>query len=610
MNTKIFQYPRSFFWRLFCLSLLITFSFSSQAQFWKQEQASLLAEQEAFKVDVYIDESALKVNWIIADDYYLYRDNFDIEILNSDLSIKQIDYPTGVIEDDPEFGEVEVYFYNALLVGQLGFKSGAKPPQTINVLLKAQGCNKPVGVCYPPMQRELQVSVPSDLIASLSQSTINSSVEPTKEPNPETQSPLTNSFWSYILSAFGAGLLLSLTPCVLPMIPILAGLIAGQNNTSGSASGGKWASGGLAISYVAGTVVTYMIAGAVAGATGAQLQAYFQNVWVIGFVCLLLLALAASLFGMFRIELPSSVQTRLQSSSGQGSSSVWPAFLMGLISALVVGACVSPILILALGTAITQGDPVLGAGIMGAMALGMGCLLLAFGFGAGWILPKTGAWMEKIQVLFGFMVLGVAIYIFDGLTLLPSMYLWSALLLVSGFYVFDFGKALSQTLTSAVIKGFSAGLIIWASMAMVGATLGGNDILNPLEKLAGKQAEQSQLSFQRTTTLSQVSELLAQAKRESKPVLVDFYADWCLDCKRMKRTTFKDPGVKQATNNWILIEIDVTKTNEDSETVKKYFNVFGPPATLFFDSQGVEKEQARQYGYISSADFITLLKSI
>ena len=280
-----------------------------------------------------------------------------------------------------------------------------------------------------------------------------------------------------------------------------------------------------------------------------------------------------------------------------------------MISALVVGACVSPILILALGAAITQGDPVLGAAIMGAMAVGMGLLLILFGFGAGWLLPKAGAWMSRIQIVFGFMVLGVAVYLLSTLSYIPSLYLWSALLLCTGLYIWQISQDIKTPLLSSVIRSISAALLIWASMALVGGSLGGSDILRPLNTISFNNgtASNEKLKFTHTTTLSEVKKLMASAKQNQQPVMIDFYADWCTDCTRMQKTTYRRASVLSALEGWRLIEIDVTETSNDSEEVKQFFKVFGPPATLFISNDGVERSDLRQYGYLNESELLTLI---
>jgi len=566
----------------------------TQAQFFGNKTKTLLPEEQAFGVTATVVEGNLIVNWSIAQDYYMYRDQFRIQSTNPNVTIGEVTYPQGEIEDDPEFGQVEVYFYNVELSAPI---SGSQAE--VEITLLGQGCNKPVGVCYPPQTRVLNVTLDAVALDS-AQPAINKS---------SASSDTHKTFWGYVLTALGAGMLLSFTPCVLPMIPILAGVIAGQQNPS------KLRSGWLAFCYVLGTIVTYAIAGWVAGAAGTQLQAHFQNPWVIGFICGLLLILAASLFGWFKIQLPSSVQSKLTGTQTQSRSASISSFLLGLISALVVGACVSPILIVTLGAAITQGDPVLGAAIMAAMAAGMGVLLILFGLGAGWILPKTGVWMQSIQVLFGFMVLGVAIFLLTIFPAVPVLYLWSALLLCTGFYLWQLASEAKANLTISTLRALSMGTLLWGAMALFGGVTGGNDILQPLDTITQKSGNggssvaraQDKIDFQSTTTLAGAKQLLSDAKAQGKPVLVDFYADWCLDCKRMHKTTFTETRVINALKSWSVVEIDVTKTSPESEEVKRFFNVFGPPATLFYQANGNELAELRQYGYLSENDFLTIL---
>ena len=581
---------------------------AAMAQFFGKEQPVLLPENEAFKHQVTTDGRALNVFWSIADDYYMYRDQFSVSLNSNDAQVELnlVFAQQGDVENDPEFGNVEVYFFNAEIRALLPSDLTLEPETSYTVVLKGQGCNKPVGVCYPPMQRAVSLSWSAEQLASTTTSDSTAPVSSSK-----SKPTVVKSFWAYVLSAFGAGLLLSLTPCVLPMIPILSGVIAKQHTPS------KLKAGGLACCYVAGTVVTYIGAGWLAGATGMQLQAHFQNPWVIGFVCLLLILLAASLFGAFKIQTPSSLQSKLHAQpSSSDSLLAVKSFALGLISALVVGACVSPILIVALGAAISQGDRVLGAAIMGSMALGMGVLLIVFGFGAGWVLPKTGAWMQQIQTLFGFMVLGVAIYIASALMAVPVLLLWALLLLSMGFYIWQLANIDSATtqpgLLASIGKALAVASLIWGTLALMGHATGGREILSPLSELrvASSSSSSIVLPFETTTTLSATKAVLEDARKNQQAVLVDFYADWCFDCVRMKRTTFKEPAVAAALSGWKLLVIDVTNTSADSEELKQYFDVFGPPATLFIDPKGEELGDLRQYGYIPSGDLINLVNNI
>lgn len=577
--------------------LALVFCSAGNAQFFADKQPELLPEEQAFMVDAEIEQGRVKVTWLAAPDYYIYRDKLSVSSSTAGVEIGALVFPQGQFEDDPLFGKVEVYFDTLDLSAPI---SAPAATQSIDLVLKSQGCNKPVGVCYAPQTRQITVAY---------QGATNANNEPTASLTRSAQDAAKqardNGFWAYVLAAFGAGILLSFTPCVLPMIPILAGVIAGQTQPS------KARSGWLASCYVAGTIVTYALAGWLAGRSGTQLQAYFQNPWVIGFICILLIALAASLFGAFRLQLPSAMQSKLSATSVNSRSASVSSFALGLISALVVGACVSPVLIVTLGAAIAQGDPVLGMAIMSSMALGMGLLLIAFGFGAGWLLPKTGAWMNEIQIIFAFMVLGVAIYIASGIASVPSLYLWAALLVVAGSYLWQLASALIGPLNKAFIRGVAILSIIWGGMALVGGATQGDDILRPLSSLSAvNNSVQTRLDFQRITSLTEAQALLGEAQARQQKTLVDFYADWCLDCKRMHRSTYIDPRVVSALGDWQLIEIDVTETSDASQQVKAFFDVFGPPATLFIQANGEEVSELRRYGYMDSDEFLSIVSQV
>jgi thiol:disulfide interchange protein DsbD len=589
------------------LACLLMLSLTVQAQFWGSKKTELLAETEAFRVTAIIDGEKLRIQWSIAQDYYMYRDQFAVSSKTAGAEFAELVFPQGVIEQDPEFGEVVVYFYNVDLSAAI--KSLANTGEQIELEVLGQGCNKPIGVCYPPQTRSITVdfeplagdtALPTSSNTQQSQQTTGFSAAPSTD--------LDGGFWSYVVAAFFIGILLSFTPCVLPMIPILLAIIAGQHKPS------KLGSGLLACCYVAGHVVVYAIAGWVLGKGGGQLQAHFQSPYVIGFVCGLLVVLAISLFGGFKIQLPSSLQTRLSSAKPNGRLLSITAFILGAISSLVVGACVSPLLIIAIGAAITLGDPVLGSMVMSALALGMGTLLIALGFGAGWLLPKAGAWMNHVQVILGFSVLGATIFIASFIDLIPVLYFWSALLIWLGFYFWTLATPMTTDIIKTLFRAISVVTVIWGIAALVGAQFGGKDITQPLESVrigsangAGISMVDNTLPFNRVTTVAEATKLLAIAKAAKQPVLVDFYADWCLDCKRMDRTTLKEQGVHVALDSWLLIKADVTDTNDNSEALKTFFDVFGPPATLFIKPNGEEHQNLRQYGYMNKNDFLVLI---
>lgn len=589
------------------MAFMLLVSLAANAQFWGEKKTELLAETDAFAMTAFIDGDHLRIQWSVADEYYMYRDQFRVSSKTPGAEFGDIIFPEGVVEQDPEFGEVVVYFYNADLKAPI--ISLPSSGNEIELEIIGQGCNKPVGVCYPPQIRTVKVGFTPT--ANTSNGSVQtppakaSSIDPAAGFSAADIGDQNKSFWGYLSAAFFIGILLSFTPCVLPLIPILLAIIAGQNNPS------KLSSGLLACCYVSGTVVIYAIAGWVLGASGSQLQAQFQNPYVIGFVCSLLVVLAISLFGAFKIQLPSSLQTKLSNASPNTKSLYVTAFFLGSISSLVVGACVSPLLIVAVGAAISLGDPVLGSAVMSALALGMGTLLIALGFGAGWLLPKTGAWMNRVQVILGFMVLGAAIFIASFIDLVPVLYCWAALLIWMGLYLWKVSEGISSDIANTLLKAFCVLLILWGSAAFIGALYGGKDITEPLSGVSfgnsSNPAADQKLTFNKITTVVEAQQLLKNAKASGQAVLVDFYADWCLDCKRMQRTTFKEPSVHAALNNWVLIEADVTNTNDDSEALKKFFDVFGPPATLFIKANGSEHQNLRQYGYMKKDDFLAII---
>ena len=414
-----------------------------------------------------------------------------------------------------------------------------------------------------------------------------------------------------MLTAFLTGIALTFTPCVLPMVPILSSIIVGQGGEITKLKGGS-----LAASYVLGTAVTYTIAGWVAGATGEQLQAYFQNAWAIGSVSVILLLLAFSMFGLYEIQMPSFLQSSLQNRTQRlEGGRMGMVFVLGIVSALIVGACVSPLLIVALGVAIVKGDPVLGAAIMFAMAMGMGVFLIALGLGAGYLLPKAGDWMDRVKHVFGVLLLGVAIYLLGLIPEVPVLYLWSALFIICAVYL----GALQNLPEGAggwrhLWKGVGVFMLVWGVLALVGGMAGNRDILRPVELtgasglLTGTAGDRqgAHADFRRVATITDLDSGLADARTQGKPLLLDYYADWCVDCLRMEKATFGDPEVATLLNDrFVLLQVDVTDPGDDfSKAVKKRFGVFGPPAMLFFDDRGSERQELRRYGFMGPDEFL------
>lgn len=313
--------------------------------------------------------------------------------------------------------------------------------------------------------------------------------------------------------------------------------------------------------------------------------------------------------------MPGFIQSRLHyhSHKMKGSSYI-SAFFLGMVSALIVGACVSPVLLSVLGVAITTKDPVLGGGIMFAMAHGQGIILVAVGVGAGFLLPRAGPWMDRVKYVFGVMLIGVAIYLLGTLPQVPVLILWSVLLIVTAVFL-GATQSLPKEASGwqTLWKGLGTFLLLWSVLALFGGLMGERDILKPLplqnlnSLTAGAPAGEL---FHRYTQLKEIEAALARAKRDGKPVLLDFYATWCTDCVRMEKTTFADARVRAALKNYVLLQADVTDNNDASIAIKQKFSVFGPPALLLFSADGTEKKDLRFYGYRNAEEFLVLLGKV
>jgi thiol:disulfide interchange protein DsbD len=418
---------------------------------------------------------------------------------------------------------------------------------------------------------------------------------------------------SLALGSFAAGLLLTFTPCVLPMVPILSSIIVGQGEDISKAKAFY-----LSLAYVLGTALTYTIMGAIAGATGEQLQAYFQNVWAIGIISLIFVAMALSMFGLYQIQLPAFIQSRLNASSrGMKGGSVPMVFLLGMISALILGACVSPILISFLGIAISKADPVLGAVTMFFMALGMGVPLLLLGFGAGHILPKAGVWMDKVKYTFGVLLLATAIYIFSELDIVPPLLLWGILFVVVSIYLGAL-SSLSENVSGwyKLLKGLGVVVLIWGVLLLIGAAYGQRDILNPLPKLSGQKSavisEAEYVPFVLIHNINELKSKKAQAIKEGKLLVIYFYKDTCPVCKKLKATTFQDEKVRaELKKDYIAVRVNITDSaNKESQALQKKHNVFGSPAFVFYDKSGKELPDTLSYGYEDPTEFYDTLDLI
>ena len=410
-----------------------------------------------------------------------------------------------------------------------------------------------------------------------------------------------------IASFLGFGLLLSLTPCMWPMIPILSGIIAGQGEhmTRGR---------GLALSatYVLGMALAYAIAGVAAGVTGTLLSSALQNPWVLGAFALVFVVLAISMFGFYELQLPSALQSRLSTASNRlKGGTLTGVFLMGILSAVIVGPCVAAPLAGALLYISQSRDMVLGGSALFAMAIGMGLPLLVIGASAGALLPKAGAWMQSVKNLFGVLLLATAIWIISPvIPAVAHMLLWATLLIVSAIYLHAI-DALPPGASGfrRLWKGVGVMALLLGMALLVGALTGGRDILQPLSGLrpGGGAEVLSHTPFVRVRSLSELDAAVAGAGR---PVMLDFYADWCVSCKEMERFTLSDEGVRQRLGGMLLLQADVTANNENDKALLAHFGLFGPPGIIFFDRQGAELKDTRVIGFQSAERFTRVLDAV
>ncbi len=588
-------------------------------------EPQFLEVDEAFKLNlVATGPEALLADFVIADGYYLYRNQMAFEIDAGEGALGTPEYPTGKEKEDEFFGKTEVY-YNSV-VAPVSVARRSADAHNITVTAKYQGCAE-AGICYPPVTKKFTLQLPQ-LIGQAVASTTDTNSGLAKDARTDADSTQSTGgrfadkgFWGLLAAAFGIGVLLTFTPCVLPLIPILASVIGGQGENVTRARGGL-----LAAIYVLGTAVTYAAIGYVAGATGEQLQAYFQNAWAVGTLVVIFVVMSLSMFGLFELQMPGFVQSRLQSSTQDIKGGAFGGvFVLGLVSALIVGACVSPLLISALSVAIARGDAWLGASMMFAMAMGMGVFLIVFGFGAGHLMPKAGAWMDRVKQGFGVVLLGVAIYMLNIFPEVPVLLLWAALFIVVAVYL---GATQSLPQGSSgwryLGKGVGTVLLVWGIAAMLGGFTGNRDLLNPLPGFAGRVAgsgsgvaqvgatKSHDELFQRVNNADELDAALATAQSNGKMVLLDYYADWCVDCKRMEASTLVDPAVtKILDSRFTMLQVDVTDPNDPATSaLKKRYGVFGPPAILFFDTSGRELKDKRLYGFRDAKTFAAILDGV
>ena len=561
-----------------------------------------LPVDEAFKpMLIPLDGNTIEVSIQVAPGYYLYKDKISAAIQSDRVQLGRMELPAGEMKNDEYFGDMEVYHNDVF--GKLPLVRATPATMDLDIDLKYQGCADG-GICYPPTTRTLSVTLPTATTVS-ALAAISDRTTPVSEQAKLAELIGTASMWMVIATFFGAGLLLAFTPCVLPMVPILSGIIAGEGENISAARGFS-----LAFTYVMGMALVYTAAGVAAAAIGLQMQAIFNQPWVLTLFSGLFVVLALGMFGLFELQMPSGIQSRLANISGsQKTGTAIGAFVMGALSALIVTACVAPALIAALTVMAQSGDMLRGGTALFAMSLGMGMPLLLVGASAGKLIPKAGPWMEAVKSAFGFMMLGLAIWMMsralpDAITLA----LWGVLIFMGGVYL---GGLTTLTPESGGVqklgKGFGLLAIIYGAVLLLGSLAGGHSMLRPLSGLAtpGQPgvAEHRGLEFRRIKTVDDLDRALAQASSEGKTAMLDFYADWCVSCLEMENYTFTDATVQAALSGTILLQADVTANDEEDQALLKRFGVFGPPTIVFFGKDGLQRNGYEVVGYMKAKEF-------
>ncbi|ODU41624.1 MAG: thiol:disulfide interchange protein, partial [Thiobacillus sp. SCN 63-374] len=573
---------------------------------------NVLPPDEAFLVAAAMpDTQTVKFDYTLTANTYLYRDKLAFVVKSpADVKVASVDTPAGDIEDDPTFGRTEVYHRD--LAASVTLSRALAANETLVLEATWQGCNEAVGICYPPIKREFSLAANGTAVAT-PLAALDAPAEAASDDTSRIERVLKGgSFWPVIATFFGLGLLLALTPCVFPMIPILSGIIAGQNTKVTKTSGFL-----LSLAYVLGMAITYAVAGVAAALSGTLISNALQNPWALGIGALIFVGLALSMFGFYELQLPSALQSKFSERANKmKGGSFFGVFAMGALSAVILGPCVAPPLAAALAFIAQTGNTVLGGAALFVLALGMGVPLLLVGVSAGALLPKAGGWMNAVKYSFGVMMLAIAIYLISPV--IPAwtgMLLWALLLIASAIYLHALDPLPAHASGWARLwKGLGVVLLIGGLAILLGMLAGSRNLLQPLDVFKGGvggvaiAAEQKGLAFEKVKDVAELDARLAAAKADGKAVMLDFYADWCVSCKEMETFTFSDPKVQARLQNVVLLKADVTANNEADKALLKRFNLFGPPGLIFWTAAG-EQSGYKVIGFQKAEKFLSSIDS-
>ena len=546
-----------------------------------------LPPEQAFRFSAtQVDGQTVEVKFAIADGYYMYRERFAVAADPAAVALALLDMPAGKVKFDETFNK-DVETYRHEIAFHVKARNATAP---FTLIVTSQGCADQ-GLCYPPMKSRFHVEPAAASPAAPSAG------------GGDALGRIASTLGSGNLGAiaalfFGLGLLLTFTPCVLPMLPILSAIVVGEHATRSRAAI-------VSVAYVLGMAFVYTAVGVAAGLAGQGLQAALQNAWVLGAFAVLMVALSLSMFGLYELQLPAAWRDHLtKASSKHGGGEIVGAVVMGALSALIVSPCVTPALAGALAYM-----------ALFAMSIGMGVPLVLVGVGAGNLLPRAGHWLIVTKAVFGFILLAVALWIVQPV--LPAwavMIAWGGLLIGAAVFLRTF-DSLPDGAGNVQRLGKVAGVVLALAGAaqLVGVAAGGRDPLQPLSGLirasagASAQAEAHGVTFKRVKSIAELDAEVRNASASGRAVMLDFYADWCVSCKEMERLTFTDTRVRKALADVVLLQADVTANSADDQVLLKRFGLFGPPGTIFFDAQGRELK-ARVVGYERADTFLESLR--
>jgi thiol:disulfide interchange protein DsbD len=571
---------------LFLLSTLLSTSLHANSE------DDFIPAEKAFIVSHEFQNDSLILHWKLADKIHVYKDAITLKLLKGEgVTLGQMKMPKAHVDDmgDAIFGgtfDITVAIANT-------------NSSDFSLSLEYRGCSD-LGLCYPPQTKQIDFTAPPAKTATSSDTKVS-------EQDSIANILKSGSLWITLITFFGFGLLLSMTPCIFPMIPILSSVIIAQGEHISTKK-----AFGLSLVYVLAMAVAYTVAGVMAGLFGSNIQAALQNPYVISGFAFTFVILSLSMFGFYDLEMPKSLQSKLTKSTEKGAGTVTGVAIMGFFSALIVGPCVAAPLAGALVYIGETGDALLGGLALFSLSIGMGVPLLIIGTGAGKFMPKPGMWMDSVKSIFGVIMIGVAIWMLDRIVDESTTMLLMALLL--GFSAIYLGalepiKEEFENGWKKFIKAIGVFLLLYSIILFIGAFSKGS-LFDPLKGLSSSSGAIVTTQTAEHETIHSIVELEAILAHSDRPVMLDFYADWCVSCKEMEEITFKHVDVQKKMKAFRFIQADVTKNSDDEKALMKRFKLFGPPGIIFFDKSGKELKPLQLVGFKAPKEFLAHLDKI